>query len=108
MPFYTLQDFPQELSTPKHSAALDRLIAGSQVEFRIITFKAGHVAQVHSHPDEQIVYVLKGRMSVSTEGSETVIGPGQAVHFLPNVPHGTTMLDDIEAVSVKGVIGHKA
>jgi quercetin dioxygenase-like cupin family protein len=110
MPFYTLQDVPQELVTPKHSTALGRLITGSQVEFGILSFKAGQGAEVHAHPHEQIVYVLKGRMKVFTEGSETVIGPGQAAHFLPNVPHGTKMLDDVEAISVKGVIdgvGHK-
>lgn len=110
MPFYNLKDVPAELVTPQHSTALGRLITGSQVEFGILSFKAGEGAKVHAHPHEQIVYVLKGRMKVFAEGKETVIGPGQAAHFPPDVPHGTTMLDDVEAISVKGVIdgvGHK-
>ena len=49
--------------------------------------------------------MLKGRMKVTTEGKDTVIGPGEAALFAPDVPHGTVMLDDVECVSVKGVIG---
>lgn len=110
MPYFTLQDVPEELVTPKHSTALGRLITGEQVEFGILRFKAGEGAQVHSHPHEQIVYVLKGRMKVLSEGEETIVGPGQAALFHPNVPHGTKMLEDTEVISVKGVldgVGHK-
>ena len=41
--------------------------AKEQVEFGILRFKAGEGAQIHSHPHEQIVYVLKGRMKVLSE-----------------------------------------
>jgi quercetin dioxygenase-like cupin family protein len=110
MPFYTLQEVPEELVTPTHSTALGRLITGEQVEFGILRFKAGEGAQIHSHPHEQVVYVLSGRMQVMTEGETTVVGPGQAALFSSNVPHGTRMLEDTEVISVKGVVdgvGHK-
>jgi quercetin dioxygenase-like cupin family protein len=110
MPFFNLGDVAEELVTPQHSTALGRLITGGQVEFGILRFKPGEGAKVHAHPQEQIVYILKGRMKVTTEGRDTVIGPGQAVLFPPNVPHGTSMLDEVECISVKGVIdgvGHK-
>lgn len=105
MPFFNIDDVPEELVTPQHSTALGRLITGSQVEFAILRFKAGEGAKVHQHPHEQILYMLKGRMKVFTEGGETVIGPGQAALFAPDQPHGTLMLDDVECVSVKGVVG---
>jgi quercetin dioxygenase-like cupin family protein len=105
MPFFTLNDVAEELVTPQHSTALGRLITGDQVEFGILRFRAGEGAKVHQHPQEQIVYMLKGHMQVTTEGHETVIGPGQAALFPSNSPHGTLMLDDVECVSVKGVIG---
>jgi quercetin dioxygenase-like cupin family protein len=105
MPFFNLGDIAEELVTPQHSTALGRLITGQQIEFAILRFKAGEGANIHQHPQEQIVYMLKGRMRVTTEGRDTVIGPGQAALFPANVPHGTTMLDDVECVSVKGVIG---
>ncbi len=49
--------------------------------------------------------MLKGRMKVTTEGKDTVIGPGEAALFAPDVSHGTVMLDDVECVSVKGIVG---
>lgn len=105
MTFYNFNDIPEELVTPEKSTAMARLITGTQVELAILRFNAGEGAKVHSHPQEQILYMLKGRMKVTTEGRETIIGPGEAAHFAPDVPHGTVMLDDVECVSVKGVIG---
>lgn len=110
MTFYDFRDMAEELVTPGKSTAMAKLITGSQVELAILRFKAGEGAVVHSHPQEQILYMLKGRMQITTGGKETTIGPGQAAHFSPDVPHGTVMLDDVECVSVKGVIdglGHR-
>jgi quercetin dioxygenase-like cupin family protein len=105
MTFYDFKDIPEELVTPDKSAAMARMITGSQVELAILRFRKGEGARIHSHPQEQILYMLKGRMQVTTGGKDTVIGPGQAAHFAPDVLHGTVMLDDVECVSVKGVIG---
>jgi quercetin dioxygenase-like cupin family protein len=110
MSFYDLQHVPEELVTPQHSTALGRLITGKQVEFGILRFKAGEGAEIHAHPHEQIIYVLRGRMRVLTGRTERVLGPGEAVMFESNVPHGTVMLEDTEVISVKGVVdgvGHK-
>ena len=110
MPFYDLKDIPEELVTPDKSTAMARMITGSQVELAILRFKKGEGAKIHQHPQEQILYLLKGRMQVTTGGKDTVIGPGQAAMFAPDIPHGTVMLDDVECVSVKGVInglGHR-
>lgn len=110
MTFYDFNEMAEELVTPGKSAAMAKLITGSQVELAVLRFNAGEGAVMHSHPQEQILYMLKGRMKITTGGKDTVIGPGEAVHFAPNVPHGTVMLDDVECVSVKGVIdglGHR-
>lgn len=110
MTFHDFSTIPEELVTPEKSTAMARMITGSQIELAILRFKAGEGAKVHAHPQEQILYMLKGRMQVSVDGGLTVIGPGQAAHFAPDVPHGTVMLDDVECVSVKGIVaglGHR-
>ena len=110
MSFYNFKELPEELVTPGKSTAMARLITGAQVELAILRFNKGEGAKIHAHPQEQILYMLKGRMQVTTEGKDTVIGPGEAALFSPDVPHGTVMLDDVECVSVKGVIdglGHR-
>jgi quercetin dioxygenase-like cupin family protein len=108
MPFYNFNEIPEELVTPDKSTAMAKLVTGTQVELGILRFKAGEGAKVHSHPHEQIVFMLKGRMKVKTEGKETVIGPGEAAMFAPDVPHGTVMLEDVECISVKGVLDGRA
>ena len=105
MPYYNLAQVPEELVTPQHSTALGRLITGTQVEFGILSFKANEGAKMHAHPHEQVVYVLRGRLRVTAEGTVRELGPGEAVLFPPDVPHQTTMLEDTEVVSVKGVLG---
>lgn len=110
MTFYDFSKIAEELVTPEKSTAMAKMITGSQVELAILRFKAGEGAKEHSHPQEQIIYMLKGRMKITTGGEVTTIGLGEAVHFAPNVPHGTVMLDDVECISVKGVIdglGHR-
>ena len=105
MPYFDLKDIAEELVAPGKSAAMARMITGSQVEFAILRFKQGEGAKVHWHPQEQILYMLKGRMEITSEGSVRVIGPGEAALFAPDVPHGTLMLEDVECVSVKGLVG---
>lgn len=105
MLFYNLAEVVEELVTPQHSTAMGRLVTGTQVEFGILRFKVNEGAKMHAHPHEQVVYVIRGKMQVNMEGSSRVLGPGEAVLFPPNVPHGTTMLEDTEVVSVKGVVG---
>lgn len=110
MPIIDLEDITEELVTPKHSTALGRLITGEQIEVGVLRFKAGEGATMHSHPHEQVVIMLKGRMRVTLDGESTVIGPGQAAHFPPNVPHATEVLEDTELVSCKGIVdgvGHR-
>jgi quercetin dioxygenase-like cupin family protein len=60
---------------------------------------------MHAHPHEQVVYVMRGKMRVTTAGTVRDLGPGEAVLFPPDTPHQTIMLEDTEVVSVKGVIG---
>ena len=33
------------------------------------------------------------------------IGPGQALHVPPNVPHSLTVLEDAEVISAKSIVG---
>lgn len=105
MPFFDLAQVAEELVTPKHSTALGRLVTGEQVEFGILRFKANEGARMHAHPHEQVVYVLKGRLRVTIEDTVRELGPGEGALFPPNVPHQTTMLEDTELVSVKGIVG---
>ena len=105
MPFYQIEDIKAEFVTPKHSTAFGRLITGEQVEVGVLKYKKGEGAHTHSHPHEQIIVLLSGRQRFTIDGETQDVGPGQAVHIPPNVPHSTHTLEDTEVVSCKGIVG---
>ena len=43
---------------------------------------------LHTHPFEQVFFVLEGEMTVEVAGERTVVGPESLVVFPPGVPHG--------------------
>ena len=53
------------------------------------TFDAGITAPVHSHPHEQIGYVVSGGIDLMMEGKETTrLTAGCSYYVAPNVRHG--------------------
>ncbi len=53
------------------------------------TFDAGITAPVHSHPHEQIGYVVSGDIDLMMEGKETTrLTAGCSYYVAPNVRHG--------------------
>ena len=58
-----------------------------------VHFKTGTVAALHSHPHEQITYVISGKFAF-TVGDETyVVGPGDSLYKQPDIVHGATCLE---------------
>ena len=110
MPFVMFDDLEKEYVTPQHSAAYGELITGRAVEMGRLAFKQGEGAREHSHPQEQIIYIISGRVMAELSGETRELGPGSAFHALPGQPHRITALEDTTVLSVKNVIdgvGHK-
>jgi quercetin dioxygenase-like cupin family protein len=55
-----------------------------------VTLEEGTVVPVHSHPHEQITYIVEGRLSMEVEGQTHVLGPGDSLLFPGDVKHGAT------------------
>ncbi len=60
-------------------------------EFRVL---AGTVVSVHSHPQEQVGYVVSGQMAFHIGGEEQVLGPGDSYAAPAGAPHGARCLAD--------------
>jgi quercetin dioxygenase-like cupin family protein len=53
------------------------------------TFAAGITAPIHSHPHEQIGYVVTGELDLLMEGQETTrLTSGCSYYVAPNLRHG--------------------
>ncbi len=73
---------------------LRRAVYLEHVMLTFFEFAPGSVVPEHSHPHEQISYVLQGALEF-TLGEETrVIRAGEGVCCPPNVPHKATVLDE--------------
>lgn len=57
--------------------------------------KASDDYGLHSHPHEQIAYVLKGRFEFMVDGQVSdILGEGDSIYFPPNSIHGGKALED--------------
>lgn len=107
MPFIRFDDVEKEYVTPEHSTAYGELATGETIEVGRLSYKAGEGAERHSHPQEQIMIVLSGRIRVEMDGEVAELGPGSGFHALPDVPHQVTSVSDSEVLSCKNVIGSR-
>ena len=56
--------------------------------------KAGSKMPEHSHAQEQIAYVIQGRMKLIVRGVPHELVAGQAYYLASNVPHGVETIED--------------
>ena len=66
-------------------------------EFRL---KKGAALPLHSHPHEQIGYLISGKMRFSSERGSFIAEPGDSWCFKGDVKHGAEILEDSVAVEV--------
>jgi quercetin dioxygenase-like cupin family protein len=57
-----------------------------------VYFEKGAVGEMHSHPHEQITYVLEGEFEFTIGGKKKVVKAGDTMFKEPNVLHGTVCL----------------
>ena len=71
-----------------------RTIANGKTMYQMIaTLAAGSRMPAHSHPQEQIVHILEGRMQLVVDGVPHELSPGDSFYLASNIPHGVeTML----------------
>ena len=66
-----------------------------------LTFQKGAVGALHSHPHEQIGYIVSGRLVYQEEGQEDkVLGTGDTYYVAPNVVHGVKILEDTKLLDI--------
>lgn len=59
-----------------------------------VKFEKGSIGALHSHPHEQISYILKGSFEFEIDGKKHVISQGDSYYVKPDVIHGVKALED--------------
>jgi quercetin dioxygenase-like cupin family protein len=55
---------------------------------------AGSKMPEHQHPQEQIVFILSGRMKLIVKGTPHELATGDSFYLASNTPHGVETLED--------------
>lgn len=88
----------------KYSDARGPVIRGKTIEMIKMHFKKGERAVPHQHGEEQMVYVIKGRIRATVDGETYEVGPGEVSYHPANSLHNVEILEDIEAISLKNIV----
>ena len=66
-----------------------------------LTFPKGAAGAKHSHPHEQIGYIVSGRLIYQEEGQEDkILHTGDTYYVAPNVVHGVEILEDTKLLDI--------
>ena len=66
-----------------------------------LLFPKGAVGAKHSHPHEQIGYIISGRLIYQEEGSpDRILETGDTYYVAPNVVHGVEILEDTKLLDI--------
>ncbi len=98
MSFTTLSQVPgKEIfggAITGHYAHVERMTIGE------VHLKPGTVLPMHSHPHEQITYVIEGRFEFTVGDRTTVLGPGMTALIPGGVVHGGQTLTACRVIDV--------
>lgn len=66
-----------------------------------LLFEAGAKGEMHSHPHEQIGYVISGSLVFHEEGkADVTLSEGDSYYVAPNVPHGIDCLTKVKLLDI--------
>lgn len=58
-----------------------------------VHFDTGAIGALHSHPHEQITYVLSGEFEFTIGGESKIVKAGDTMYKKPDIVHGCTCLE---------------
>ena len=86
---FDLNELSGILTGKKYSSAFGPVVEGQRTQVGLMRKEKGTGAKPHSHPNEQWNYVVQGKLRVTIEDEERIVGPGTLLYFPPNVIHCT-------------------
>ena len=77
-----------------------RFIHSDNMTFAYWYIKAGAALHDHSHPHEQVVNVLEGKLKLTVDGEAQILEPGSIVIVPPNAVHAGEAVTDTRLIDV--------
>ena len=78
-----------------------KIITGEKMQLCYICLSPG-VTTYHSHPHEQMGYILSGKVELTIDDEKKICGPGEAYYIPSNIRHGFKVLPkgDLEYIEI--------
>ena len=73
------------------------VVEGELTQVGIMTIPEGMSSDPHTHPNEQWIYLLKGRLSAVVDGQEKQVSPGELIYIPANTVHSVDVLPGEDA-----------
>ncbi len=85
----------KDVELERLNSLIDRqLVVGHELMLSRVLLKKGAVVPQHSHPNEQLTYILEGALKFWIEGREIVVSAGEVLTIPRDVPHKAEALED--------------
>lgn len=99
-PMIHLVRAPEAQPRTSFGVAFDLLATGPQCMMTKMHYRLGNVIPFHAHPNEQIGYVLFGRIRVHTRDAAHELGAGDSYSIPALVEHSIEILEDADEIQV--------
>lgn len=73
-------------------------VSGPEMSQMVVMLAAGGRLAEHSHPQDQVVHVIRGRLRLTSGGVSREIGVGESMYLAGDVPHSAEALEETLAV----------
>ncbi len=77
-----------------------KLALGDNVTVARLDAKAGASTRMHSHDNEEVIGLLKGKWRFVLPSGDVTLEANQMLTIPPGVPHGSEVLEDAVAIDV--------
>jgi quercetin dioxygenase-like cupin family protein len=76
------------------------LASGGKLMTVKFSFKHGAIGALHSHPHEQVGYILYGKFEFEMDGRKQILNAGDTYYVSPGTIHGVKALEDAAILDV--------
>ena len=110
--FYNLEEEKDQALAPGICTAHGKWIKGERLEVLLYNKEGGTGSKPHRHPEEQFIYILKGRLKAKIEDQEKIASPGEVIYIPSQAIHSIEATDEGDLVyfTVKDIVpdAHKS
>jgi len=92
--FHRFEDYESRLLTPDLSTGKAPVIEGTYMYFCLLRKEAGTGSELHYHPNELLIFPVRGKINAVVGKDRRVVGPGTFVHAPPFARHSMRATED--------------